>query len=74
MVGDIGNAVAGGYGSINSITGGLLDRTLKVVPGAAPAMKLGGTALNFYNRQIDPRRVAVTRAIDTLGSRLQEIH
>ena len=74
IVGDIGNAVAGAYNSVDSITGGALGRTLKTVPLVAPAMAAADTALKFYNKQIDPRRVAIEGTIDKLGTRLQTLH
>lgn len=72
LVDDIGNTVAGSYNTINSITGGALDKTLKTVSGVAPAMALGGPALKFYNKSIDPRRAAIQQVIDKLGDRLQD--
>lgn len=74
IVGDIGNTVAGAYGTVDSITGGALGKALKSVPLVAPATAAAGTVLKFYNKQIDPRRVAIEDTIDRLGTRIQALH
>ena len=73
VVGDIGNTVAGAYNKVDSITGGALGQTLKTIPGVAPAMAAAGSALKFYNTQVDPRRLAVEGTIDKLGDRIRSM-
>ena len=71
--GHVANAVAGAYNTIDDITGGALDKTLRTVPGVGTALTAGGVGLNFYNRHIDPRRQAVAATIDRLGHHLSAV-
>lgn len=71
--GSVANAVGNAYHSIDSITGGALDKSLRAIPGVAPVLTGAGAALNFYNSKVDPRRVALAGAVDKLGNHLSSI-
>ena len=71
--GSVANHVGSAYHTIDNITGGALDKTLRTIPGVGTALTGAGAALNFYNSHIDPRRVALAGAVDKFGQHLSSV-